>query len=125
MSYKGEVGRIAENLLNRDFSASKPNEKWVTDITEFSLFGEKLYLSPILDLFNNGEIISYSITNGPYLGQVIEMLDLAFEKHKDLNGLIFHSDQGWQYQHKTYRYRLKEQGIKQSMSKEGTAWIMQ
>lgn len=117
-SYKGKVGRIAENLLNRDFSADKPNEKWVTDITEFSLFGEKLYLSPILDLFN-GEIISYSITSGPYLRQVMEMLDLAFEKHKDLDGLIFHSDQGWQYQHKTYQYRLKEQGIEQSMSRKG------
>lgn len=117
-SYKGEVGRTTENILNRDFSASKPNEKWVTDITEFSLFGEKLYLSPILDLFN-GEIISYSITSRPVLGQVIEMLDLAFEKHKGLSGLIFHSDQGWQYQHKTYQYRLSEKGIKQSMSRKG------
>jgi transposase InsO family protein len=117
-SYKGEVGIIAENLLNRDFAANKPNEKWVTDITEFSLFGEKLYLSPILDLFN-GEIISYSIASRPHFGQVIEMLDLAFEQHKDLNGLILHSDQRWQYQHKTYQYRLKEQGIKQSMSRKG------
>lgn len=117
-SYKGEVGKIAENLLNRDFSANKPNEKWVTDITEFALFGEKLYLSPILDLFN-GEIISYSITTSPNLMQVMEMLDLAFKKHKDLNGLILHSDQGWQYQHKTYQYRLKEQGIHQSMSRKG------
>ena len=49
-SYKGEVGKIAPNLLNRDFHAEKPNQKWVTDVTEFSLFGEKLYLSPILDL---------------------------------------------------------------------------
>ena len=46
-SYKGEVGKIAPNLLNRDFHAEKPNQKWVTDVTEFSLFGEKLYLSPI------------------------------------------------------------------------------
>lgn len=117
-SYKGEVGKVAENLLNRDFSASKPNKKWATDITEFSLFGEKLYLSPILDLFN-GEIISYSITTSPHLRQVMEMLDLAFEKHKDLDGLILHSDQGWQYQHKTYQYRLRKQGIQQSMSRKG------
>jgi putative transposase len=48
-SYKGEVGKIALNLLNRDFSAKQPNEKWVTDITEFSLFGQKIYLSPILE----------------------------------------------------------------------------
>lgn len=117
-SYKGEVGRIAKNLLNREFTADEANKKWVTDITEFSLFGEKLYLSPILDLFN-GEIISYSITNRPHFGQVMEMLDLAFKQHKDLDGLILHSDQGWQYQHKSYQYRLKEQGIKQSMSRKG------
>ena len=49
-SYRGEVGKVAPNLLNRDFEAEKPNEKWVTYITEFSLFGQKLYLSPILDL---------------------------------------------------------------------------
>jgi transposase InsO family protein len=116
-SYKGEVGRIAKNLLNREFTADEANKKWVTDISEFSLFGEKLYLSPILDLFN-GEIISYSITNRPYFGHVMEMLDLAFKQHNDLDGLIFHSDQGWQYQHKSYQYRLKEQGIKQSMSEK-------
>lgn len=117
-SYKGEIGKVAENLINRDFSASKPNKKWVTDITEFSLFGEKLYLSPILDLFN-GEIISYSITSRPILGQVIEMLNMAFEKHRDLDGLILHSDQGWQYQHKTYQYLLNKQSIQQSMSRKG------
>ena len=59
-SYKGEIGKIAPNLLNRNFNAEKPNQKWTTDITEFSLFGEKTYLSPILDMFN-GEIISYVI----------------------------------------------------------------
>lgn len=57
-SYKGTFGKIAPNTLNRNFQAERPNEKWVTDITEFKLFGEKLYLSPILDLFN-GEIITY------------------------------------------------------------------
>ena len=63
-SYKGTVGKIAPNILNRNFQAEKPNEKWVTDITEFKLFGEKLYLSPILDLFN-GEIITYTIGSRP------------------------------------------------------------
>jgi len=60
-SYKGQVGRIAPNVLQREFEASKPNEKWVTDVTEFHLFGEKLYLSPVLDLFN-GEVITYRIS---------------------------------------------------------------
>jgi putative transposase len=63
-SYKGTVGKIAPNILDRDFHASKPNEKWVTDITEFKLFGEKLYLSPMLDLFNR-EIITYTIESRP------------------------------------------------------------
>jgi len=117
-SYKGEIGKVAPNLINRDFHAIAPNQKWTTDITEFSLFGKKLYLSPVLDMYNS-EIISYSISDKPYLGQVIDMLDKAFAKIPDGTGLIFHSDQGWQYQHKQYQRRLKEKGIVQSMSRKG------
>lgn len=117
-SYKGEVGKIAPNLIERDFSAPAPNQKWTTDITEFSLFGEKIYLSPILDMFN-GEIISYNISSRPVLGQVMDMLDKAFAKIPDNTNLIFHSDQGWQYQHKQYQKRLIDKGIQQSMSRKG------
>lgn len=117
-SYKGEIGKIAPNLINRDFHASAPNQKWTTDITEFSLFGTKLYLSPILDMYN-GEIISYSISERPHLGQVMDMLDKAFDKIPDGSNLVFHSDQGWQYQHRMYQQRLKEKGIHQSMSRKG------
>jgi transposase InsO family protein len=117
-SYRGETGRIAPNLLNRDFSAKKPNEKWATDITEFSLFGEKLYLSPILDLYN-GEIISYNLSRSPNFAQIVDMLNGAFEKIPDNTRLILHSDQGWQYQMKRYQYRLQEKGITQSMSRKG------
>lgn len=117
-SYKGEIGKIAPNILERDFKAEAPNEKWTTDITEFALYGTKLYLSPILDLYN-GEIISYSISARPILDQVMEMLDKAFEKIPDSTNLIFHSDQGWQYQHKRYQNRLKNKGIRQSMSRKG------
>ena len=117
-SYKGEIGKIAPNILKRDFHASAPNQKWTTDITEFSLFGAKLYLSPILDMYN-GEIISYNISERPVLGQVRDMLDKAFEKIPDNTNLIFHSDQGWQYQHKQYQKRLKDKGIQQSMSRKG------
>ena len=117
-SYKGEIGKVAPNLIKRDFHADHPLQKWTTDITEFSLFGQKLYLSPILDMFN-GEIISYNISERPLLGQVMDMLDKAFEKIPDDTGLIFHSDQGWQYQHKMYQDRLKEKGIIQSMSRKG------
>jgi len=117
-SYKGEAGKIAPNLIERDFYASAPNQKWTTDITEFSLFGEKLYLSPILDMYN-GEIISYNISMRPVLGQVMDMLDKAFSKIPDNTNLIFHSDQGWQYQHKYYQERLINKGIRQSMSRKG------
>ena len=117
-SYKGEVGKIAPNLLSRDFCAEKPNQKWVTDVTEFSLFGQKLYLSPILDL-HNGYLVSYTISERPVLCMVTTMLDKAFETIPDGTGLILHSDQGWQYQHKQYQRMLREKGIRQSMSRKG------
>ena len=117
-SYKGEVGKIAPNLLNRDFRAEKPNQKWVTDVTEFSLFGEKLYLSPILDLCSR-DLVSYTISDRPVLNMVTAMLDKAFEKIPDGTGLILHSDQGWQYQHKQYQRMLQKKGIQQSMSRKG------
>ena len=117
-SYKGEVGKIAPNLLNRDFHADKPNQKWVTDVTEFSLFGEKLYLSPILDL-HSSDLISYIISDRPVLSMVTTMLDKAFAKIPDGTNLILHSDQGWQYQHKQYQRMLREKGIRQSMSRKG------
>jgi len=117
-SYKGEVGKIASNLLNRNFKADKPNEKWVTDVIEFALFGTKIYLSPIIDLFN-GEVISYNISERPVFYQVADMIKKAFEKILNNTNLILHSDQGWQYQHKTYQYMLEQKGIKQSMSRKG------
>jgi transposase InsO family protein len=117
-SYKGEVGKTAPNLLDRDFSAAMPNEKWVTDVTEFSLFGQKLYLSPILDL-HNGEIISYSIAYRPVYSQINEMLNKAFEKIPNNTNLILHSDQGWQYQMNQYQRALDTKGIRQSMSRKG------
>lgn len=117
-SYRGEIGKTAPNLLNRDFYAEKPNQKWTTDVTEFSLFGRKLYLSPILDLYN-GEIISYAISERANFEQITEMLDKAFEKLPDNSGLIFHSDQGWQYQNARYQKRLSDKGIRQSMSRKG------
>ena len=117
-SYKGEIGKIAPNLLERDFSTTHPDQKWVTDVTEFSLFGQKLYLSPILDLYS-GDIVSYTICDRPALSMVTDMLKLAFEKISDDTNLILHSDQGWQYQHKHYQRMLKDKGIQQSMSRKG------
>lgn len=117
-SYKGEVGKTASNILNRNFKADKPLQKLVTDVTEFNVNGEKVYLSPMLDLYN-GEIISYSISLRPTFQQTMDMLDKAFEKIPDNSGAILHSDQGWQYQMKRYQHRLKEKGIIQSMSRKG------
>ena len=120
-SYRGEVGKVTPNLLQRDFRAEKPNQKWTTDITEFKLSGQKLYLSPIMDLFN-GEIISYSLSKNPNFQQITEMLKDAFRKIPDNSQLILHSDQGWQYQMKVYQKMLKEKGIRQSMSRKGNCY---
>ena len=117
-SYKGEVGKIAPNLLGRDFYAEKPNQKWVTDVTEFQLFGQKLYLSPILDLYSR-DIVSYTISDRPVLSMVTSMLEKAFASIPDNTNLLLHSDQGWHYQHKQYQRMLREKGIKQSMSNKG------
>ena len=117
-SYRGQIGKVAPNLINRDFNANAPNKKWTTDITEFSLFGKKIYLSPILDMYN-GEIVSYALSERPTLHPVLKMLDLAFERIPDNSGLILHSDQGWQYQHRKYQAHLADKGIIQSMSRKG------
>lgn len=117
-SYKGEVGKIAPNLLERDFEASKPNEKWVSDVTEFKLFGTKLYLSPIIDLYN-GEIISYNLSYHPNFNQITDMLTKAFAKLPENANPILHTDQGWQYQMKKYQKMLADKDIRQSMSNKG------
>lgn len=131
-SYKGDNGLFKRNLLlyssfdstkqkevlKRDFKANRPNEKWTTDVSEFHIPAGKLYLSPILDMFD-GSIISYNISTSPNFNQVTDMLNNAFDKYDDLNGLIFHSDQGWQYQMKYYQQQLKNKGIRQSFSRKG------
>ena len=117
-SYKGEVGKIAPDLLARDFEATAPNQKWVTDVTEFSLFGQKLYLSSILDLYSR-DIVSYTLSDRPLLSMTMEMVHQAFVQIPDGVNLIIHSDQGWQYQHKHYQDVLKSKGVRQSMSRKG------
>uniref|UniRef100_UPI001C03EF61 IS3 family transposase n=2 Tax=Mesomycoplasma hyorhinis TaxID=2100 RepID=UPI001C03EF61 len=117
-SYKGTVGKIADNILNRNFVATQPNQKWTTDVTEFSGPFGKAYLSPILDMFN-GEVIAWDLSTSANNQQIRKMLQRAFFKHKNLEGLIFHSDQGWQYQHRQFSEKLKQKGIIQSMSRKG------
>lgn len=117
-SYQGNIGKIAPNLLERNFTASKPNEKWGTDISEFKCRNEKLYLSPIKD-FYNGEIIAYDLSRSPNWAQIDRMLEQAVKKLKPEDKPILHSDQGWQYQHLSYRKRLEKHNILQSMSRKG------
>ena len=120
-SYQGEVGKKADNLIQRQFEASKPMEKCYTDVTEFASPNstQKLYLSPVLDGFNS-EIISYNLSTSPNLEQVKAMLDQAFtEEHYE--NTILHSDQGWQYQHQYYHQFLEDKGIQPSMSRKGNS----
>ena len=117
-SYKGNVGKTADNIINRDFSAGRPDEKWTTDVSEFKASGGKLYLSPIMDI-HDGSIIAYDISIHPDFSQTKRMIDKAFKDNPNLEGLIFHSDQGWQYQMKSYQKWLKNKGILQSFSRKG------
>ena len=119
-SYKGTIGKIADNIIQRNFFSEKPNQKWYSDVTEFNHFGTKIYLSPILDGYG-GDIVSYTISNSPNLKFTTDMLNAAFNKYDDLSGLIFHTDQGWQYQHESFQKLLKDKGIKQSMSRKGNS----
>lgn len=120
-SYKGTIGKKADNLIQRQFEADKPYEKCYTDVTEFAIPSsqQKLYLSPVLDGYNS-EIISYTLSTSPNLKQVQDMLEDAFpDGHYD--GCILHSDQGWQYQHNSYHSFLEGRGMRPSMSRKGNS----
>lgn len=120
-SYKGMVGKVAPNLLKQNFQASKPNEKWVTNVSQFNALGNKLYLSPIIYLYN-GEVISYNISINPTFDQIVDMLKKAFKKIPKTTNIILHSNQGWQYQMKKYQEILNKKGIRQSMSRKGNCF---
>ena len=131
-SYKNDNGEPKENLLlekvidtekhktgfKRHFETTGPNQKWTTDVSEFKHKDGKLYLSPIMDMFD-GSIIAYDLSIHPDFNQTKRMIDKAFNQFDNLEGLIFHSDQGWQYQMKQYGLWLKARGIKQSFSRKG------
>lgn len=117
-SYRGQVGQSAPNHLARQFEASRPNEKWVTDVTEFNIAGQKVYLSPVLDLFNR-EIVSFKVDKRPHAQLIPNMLQEALKKLKHDEQPLVHSDQGWQYQMIGYQNTLKQRGMLQSMSRKG------
>ena len=118
-SYKGEIGKVAPNLLERDFKAEQPFKKLATDITQVKIGETKTYISPILDMYN-GEIITCDVSDSPNLDQMERMLRNLFRIGGDhLEGAILHSDQGWQYQHINFQNALKKHQMKQSMSRKG------
>ena len=117
-SYKGEVGKTAPNIIDRDFTADRPYQKLATDVTQVTIDGRKAYLSPILDMCD-GEVLSYVITDTPNLEMVITMLNRMYESVDLPEGVVLHSDQGWHYQHAAYQNSLKKHGIIQSMSRKG------
>jgi transposase InsO family protein len=117
-SYKGEVGKTAPNIIDRDFTAERPYQKLATNVTQVTIEGRKAFLSPILDMYD-GEILAYSITEAPNLEMVINMLNQMYENVGLPEGVVLHSDQGWHYQHAAYQNSLKKHGIIQSMSRKG------
>lgn len=119
-SYKGQIGKVADNIVNRQFRSSKPNQLWLTDVTEFRIKGQekKIYLSPILDIYNS-EIISYTLSNHPTINLTNKMLEKALEENKDIKDLTIHSDQGFHYQHSSWTKKLEKMNIRQSMSRKG------
>ena len=120
-SYKGRAARVAPDLIKRQFTARRANQKWVTDVTEFAVAGQKLYLSPIMDLYN-GEIIAFETARRPVFKLVETMLDRAVKRLRDEDRPILHSDQGWQYQIPAWRHMLRGHNISQSMSRKGNCY---
>lgn len=116
-SFKGEVGAIAPNLLKRDFTATGPNQKWVTDVTEFTVGNRKVYLSPVMDLFDR-QIIGYATGLSPNLALTNTSLRQALTTLRPGDAPIVHSDQGFQYQHQSWRRLLTDHGCIQSMSRK-------
>ena len=116
-SYRGEQGEVAGNVLDRDFRADGPMEKLVTDVTEFHQPWGRAYLSPVMDLYNN-EIVAWSVTERPNMALVNEMM--AMLEPRLTGPALLHSDQGWQYQQKSYQLKLASLGIEQSMSRKAT-----
>lgn len=117
-SYKGQVGKIAENLLKREFDTDAPNTKWVTDVTEFKIAEQKVYLSPVLDLFDRS-IVSYSVSESPNVAFTNKSLTEAIGTLAADEAPMMHSDQGFQYQHASWQKLLSNANMAQSMSRKG------
>lgn len=119
-SYKGEVGKVAPNILNRDFCTTSTNQKYVSDITEFKIAGTKVYLSPLIDI-HTSEVVSYSYGRTPNVELVMKMLDKGLP-NSTYNDLLIHTDQGFQYQNIRFIEHLKSKVVVQSMSRRGNCY---
>ncbi|HBX3194558.1 TPA: IS3 family transposase [Klebsiella pneumoniae] len=117
-SYCGEIGPAPENLLARDFSSCRPNEKWLTDITEFQLPAGKVYLSPVIDCFD-GLVVSWSIGTRPDATLVNTMLDDALDTLNEHDKPVIHSDRGGHYRWPGWLERINTSGLIRSMSRKG------
>jgi putative transposase len=120
-SYQSEQGTTAPNLLNREFDATAPNQKWVTDVTEFNVGDRKLYFSPVMDLFDR-QIISHTIGTSPNLDLTNTSLRQALNCLQPGQQPLVHSDQGFQYRHSSWRTLLQNAGAVQSMSRKGNCY---
>ena len=115
---KAPAEYVAENILSREFTACRPNEKWVTDITEFKYGdGHKAYLSAILDLYSRN-IVSFSLSRKNDTALVLDTFDQAFQRYPDCKPLV-HSDRGSQYTSHAFRKKMEQKGVCQSMSRPG------
>lgn len=117
-SYMGEISPAVANEINRDFHSSKPNEKWLTDITEFNIGEKKVYLSPIIDCFD-GLPVTWTIGTSPNAELVNTMLDNAIAQLDNGEKPIVHSDRGCHYRWPGWIERMNKAKLIRSMSKKG------
>lgn len=118
-SFRGEVGHATDNVLNRQFTASAKHTKWVTDVTEFAIGASKVYVSPVLDLYDN-RIVSAVSGPSPSVKMVTDGLRAAIDSLEPGEKPLVHSDQGFQYRHALWQGMLRKTGLVQSMSRKGT-----
>lgn len=120
-SYRGTLSTIAPNVLRCDFGASGPNRQWVSDVSEFRVNHQKIYLSPVIDLYDHS-VVAFSISSSPNLELLTSSLEQAFTRARPDPGLVVHTDQGFQYQHRAWKKILAVNGAEQSMSRKGNCY---
>ena len=120
-SYAGSISHIAENKLDRNFTPHKPNTTYVSDVTEFRVAGRKVYLSPVMDLFDRS-IVAHTVSTSPATAFTAASLAHTLDTCTPEPGWMMHTDQGFQYQHASWRTLIKDHGGIQSMSRKGNCY---